>query len=201
MSKRNKRIVAGLVLLGLIALWAGWRHGKTEADDADPAGKTRGETVAAVVKVSRGKLGAPLTLAGAFKPFQDVDVRAKVAGYIKKIYVDVGSRVTENQTIAILEVPELAAELAGADAAVRRSKQEILRSKGDVERAKSAHAATHAMYERLKQAAQQKAGLVAQQEVDDAQAKDLEGEAQVSSAEAALNAAQQAFEVAEANAK
>jgi len=154
-----------------------------------------------VVKVSRGKLGAPLTLAGAFKPFQDVDVRAKVAGYIKKIYVDVGSRVTENQTIAILEVPELAAELAGADAAVRRSKQEILRSKGDVERAKSAHAATHAMYERLKQAAQQKAGLVAQQEVDDAQAKDLEGEAQVSSAEAALNAAQQAFEVAEANAK
>src|SRR6266481_828543 len=201
MSKRNKRIVAGLVLLGLIALWAGWRHGKTEADDADPAGKTRGEVVAAVVKVSRGKLGAPLTLAGAFKPFQDVDVHAKVAGYIKKIYVDVGSRVTENQTIAILEVPELAAELAGADAAVRRSKQEILRSKGDVERAKSAHAATHAMYERLKQAAQQKAGLVAQQEVDDAQAKDLEGEAQVSSAEAALNAAQQAFEVAEANAK
>jgi RND family efflux transporter MFP subunit len=201
MSKRNKLIVAGLVFLGLIALWAGWHHGKTEADDADPAGKANGEVVAAVVKVSRGKLGAPLTLAGAFKPFQDVDVHAKVAGYIKKIYVDVGSRVTENQTIAILEVPELAAERAGADAAVRRSKQEILRSKGDVERAKSAHAATHAMYERLKQAAQQKAGLVAQQEVDDAQAKDLEGEAQVSSAEAALNAAQQALEVAEANAK
>jgi RND family efflux transporter MFP subunit len=137
----------------------------------------------------------------AFKPFQDVDVQAKVAGYIKKIYVDVGFRVTEAQTLAVLEVPELAAELAGADAAVRRSRQEILRSKGDVERAKSAHAAAHAMYERLKQAALQKAGLVAQQEVDDAQAKDLEGEAQVSSAEAALNAAQQALEVAEANAK
>jgi RND family efflux transporter MFP subunit len=157
--------------------------------------------VAAVVKVSRGKLGTPLTLAGAFKPFQDVDVHAKVAGYIKKIYVDVGSRVTEGQTLAVLEVPELAAELAGADAAARRSKQEILRAQGDVQRAKSAHTATHAMYERLKQAAQQKAGLVAQQEVDDAQAKDLEGEAQVSSAEAALNAAQQALEVAEANAK
>jgi RND family efflux transporter MFP subunit len=201
MSKNSKSLIAGLFFLGLIALWAGWRHGRTEADDANPAGKAKGEVVAAVVKVSRGKLGAPLTLAGAFKPFQDVDVHAKVAGYIKKIYVDVGTRVTEGQTLAVLEVPELAAELAGADAAVRRSKQEILRSKGDVERAKSAHAATHAMYERLKQAAQQKAGLVAQQEVDDAQAKDLEGEAQVSSAEAALNAAQQAFEVAEANAK
>ena len=201
MSKNSKLVIAGLVFLVLIALWAGWRHGKTEADDAEPGGKTHGEIVAAVVKVSRGKLGAPLTLAGAFKPFQDVDVHAKVAGYIKTIYVDVGSRVKEGQTLAVLEVPELAAELAGADAAVRRSKQEILRSQGDVERAKSAHVATHAMYERLKQAAQQKAGLVAQQEVDNAQAKDLEGEAQVSSAEAALNAAQQAFEVAEANAK
>jgi len=201
MSKNSKLVIAGLAFLGLIALWAGWRHGRTEADDADPKGKTHGEVVAAVVKVSRGKLGTPLTLAGAFKPFQDVDVHAKVAGYIKKIYVDVGSRVTEGQTLAVLEVPELAAELAGADAAVRRSKQEILCSKGDVERAKSAHVATHAMYERLKQAAQQRAGLVAQQEVDNAQAKDLEGEAQVSSAEAALNAAQQAFEVTEANAK
>jgi len=201
MSKRNKLIVAGLVFLGLIALWSGWRHGKTEADGADPAGKTHGETVAAVVKVSRGKLGSPLTLAGGFKPFQDVDVHAKVAGYIKKIYVDVGSRVSEGQTIAILEVPELAAQLAGADAAVRRSRQEISRAQGDVERAKSGHVAVHAMYERLRQAAQQKAGLVAQQEVDNAQAKDLEGEAQVSSAEASLNSAQQALEVAEANAK
>jgi RND family efflux transporter MFP subunit len=201
MSKNGKLVIAGLVCLGLIALWAGWRHGRTEADDADPARKAHGDVVAAVVKASRGKLGTPLTLAGAFKPFQDVDVHAKVAGYIKKIYVDVGSRVSEGQTLAVLEVPELAAQLAGADAAVRRARQEISRAQGDVERAKSGHVAVHAMYERLKQAAEQKAGLVAQQEVDNAQAKDLEGEAQVSSAEAALNAAQQALEVAEANAK
>jgi len=201
MSKMSKLVIAGLVFLGLIALWAGWRHGKTEADDAEHGRKAHGEIVAAVVKVSRGKLGAPLTLAGAFKPFQDVDVHAKIAGYIKTISVDVGSRVNAGQTLAILEVPELAAQLAGADAAVRRSRQEISRAQGDVERAKSAHVAVHAMYQRLRQAAEQKAGLVAQQEVDNAQAKDLEGEAQVSSAEAALNAAQQALEVAEANAK
>jgi RND family efflux transporter MFP subunit len=201
MSKNSKLVIAGLVFLGLIALWAGWRHGKTEADDAERPGKAHGEIVAAVVKVSRGKLGAPLTLAGAFKPFQDVDVHAKVAGYIKKIYVDVGSRVNADQTLAVLEVPELAAQLAGADAAVRRSRQEISRAQGDVERAKSAHAAVHAMFQRLQQASEQRAGLVAQQEVDNAHAKDLEGEAQVFSAEAALNAAQQALEGAEANAK
>ena len=201
MSKKNKLVIAGLVFVVILALWGGWRHGKTEADDADPGGKGHREMVAAVVKVSRGKLGAPLNLAGAFKPFQDVDVHAKVAGYIKKIYVDVGSRVAEGQTLAVLEVPELAAQLAGADAAVRRSRQEISRAQGDVERAKSAHVAVHAMCQRLQQASEQRVGLVAQQEVDNARAKDLEAEAQVSSAEAALNAAQQAFEVAEANAK
>jgi RND family efflux transporter MFP subunit len=201
MSKRNKLIIAGLAFLGLIALWAGWRHGKTEADESDSSTATGGEVTAAVTRVQRGAIAQSLTIAGAFKPFQEIDVHAKVAGYIKVIYVDVGSHVKEGQTLAILEVPELTAELAGADAAVRRSRQEIRRAQGDVDRAKSAHVATHAMYERLKQASQQKAGLVAQQEVDNAEAKDLEGEAQVSSAEAALDAAQQALEVAEANAR
>src|SRR5258708_28528919 len=57
------------------------------------------------------------------------------------------------------------------------------------------------MDQRLQEAAEQKAGLVAQQEADNARAKDLEGEAQVSSAEAALSGARQALEVAEANAR
>jgi RND family efflux transporter MFP subunit len=201
MSKQNQLLLLGAAVVAVIALWLGLRRGKTEADDLDPPGKSHGEMVAAVVRVTRGKLGAPLTLAGAFKPFQDVDVHAKVAGYIKAIYVDVGSHVKEGQTLAVLEVPELAAELTGADAAVRRAKEEIHRAQGDVERAKSAHEAVHAMCMRLQQAAQQKAGLVAQQEIDDAHAKDMEGEAQISSAEAALNAAQQALEVAEANAR
>lgn len=54
-------------------------------------------------------------------------------------------------------------------------------------------------FKRLSDAAKTREGLVAQQEIDDTQAKDLESEAQVSSAKAALSAAQQALEVAEAN--
>jgi RND family efflux transporter MFP subunit len=201
MSKKIQMLVAGVVFVALIALWAGWRHGKTEADGGDPSTDASGEMAAAVARVGRGTIAQSLTIAGAFKPFQEIDVHAKVAGYIQKIYVDVGDHVHEGQVLAVLEIPELTAELAGADAAVRRSQQEIRRAEGDVKRAQSAHAAAHAMYDRLSQAAKQKAGLVAQQEVDDFQAKDLESEAQVSSAQAALNAAQQALEVAEANQK
>jgi RND family efflux transporter MFP subunit len=196
---RKTKMVLGIVL-GLLALAAGWRwlgHSRSEASDSDSDSSV--EVGAAVAHVQRGTIENTLTIAGAFKPFQDVDVHAKVAGYIRKIYVDVGDHVKDGQTLVVLEVPELAAELAGATAAVRRSEQEIHKAQGDVERAKSSHAAAHAMYDRLKQASEQKAGLVAQQEVDDAQAKDLEAEAGVSSAQAAFSMAQQALQVAQAN--
>jgi len=198
MSK--KRI--GVVVLALALLAAGWRwFGRaTEVDDA--AHPTAGDTViAAVVKVERGPMDSTLTIAGEFKPFQEVEVHAKVAGYIRKIYVDVGDHVKQGQTLAILEVPELAAQLGGADAAVRRAKEEIRQEQGDVQRAQSAHAAAHSMYARMKQASEQQKGLLAQQELDDAEAKDLETEAQVASAQAALSAAEQQVEVSAANQK
>jgi RND family efflux transporter MFP subunit len=200
---RKTKIVLGVVavLIALMGVWRWLGHSRTEANDGDSASGVSGEVIAAVAPVQRSTIENTLTIAGAFKPFQDVDLHAKVAGYIKTIYVDVGSHVKEGQTLAVLEVPELAAELAGADAAVRRSREEIRRAQGDVARATSAHAAAHAMFDRLRQASEQRAGLVAQQEVDDAQAKDLEAEAQVSSAQASLDAAQQALEVAQATQK
>jgi len=194
---RNKLFVAIAVLfIGGVGAWQ-----LLARRTPQPNHDERRIPVAAVVKAERRSLGAPLTLAGAFKPFQDVDIHAKVAGYIKAIYVDVGSHVKEGETMAVLEVPELAAELTGADATVQRAKEEIRRAQGDVDRAKSGYAAAHAMYDRLSQAAGQRQGLVAQQDVDNAQAKDLEGAAQISSTQAALNAAQQALNVALADQK
>lgn len=182
----------------------GWRWmGRTPSEAANPDYSDRGTAIteAAVVRVERRSLGDTLTIAGEFKPFQDVEVHAKVAGYIRTINVDVGDHVKEGQVLAVLEVPELAAELSGADAAVRRSEEEIRRAQSDVVRAQSSHAATHSGYARLKQASDSRAGLVAQQEIDDAEAKDLESEAQVSSAQAQLSAARQQLEMAQANQK
>jgi RND family efflux transporter MFP subunit len=196
----KKWIVAGvaLVLIGfLVWLWVG--RGSSEADGPSNAAHSSDAVPAAVARAERTTIGNTLTISGEFKPFQDVDIHAKVAGYIKGIYVDVGDHVKEGQTIAVLEVPELAAQLAGSDAAVRRAKEEIGRAEADLERAKSTHAAMHSAYVRLNEAAKTRHGLVAQQELDDAQAKDLETGAQVSSATSTLSAAQQELEVAEAN--
>ena len=200
-SMKKNKLWIGLGAAAVATVFVWWTahtprqvngSGEHERDEGVPA---------AVVRVRRGPIENGMVLAGNFKAFQDVDVHAKVAGYIRTIYVDVGDHVKEGQVLAVLEVPELAAELAGSDAAVRRAKEEVRRAEGDVVRAKSTHAAAHAMSERLTQAAKEKQGLVAQQEVDDAQAKDLESEAQISSSEAALSSAQQALEVAQANQK
>jgi RND family efflux transporter MFP subunit len=177
--------------------WLG--RGSSEADSSKDSGGGSAEVTAAVARVERRTIANRLTISGEFKPFQDVDVHAKVAGYIKVIYVDVGDHVKLGQTLAILEVPELAAQLSGADATVRRATEEIGRAKGDLERARSTHSATHSAYTRLSDAAKTQAGLVAQQELDDSQAKDLETEAQVSSAKSALSAAEQELQVAQAS--
>jgi RND family efflux transporter MFP subunit len=190
-----------LVVAAAFLLWMWIGRSSSEADaPGNPSAGTE-DVTAAVARVERRSIGDALTVAGEFKPFQDVDVHAKVAGYIKTIYVDVGTHVKEGQTLAVLEVPELAAQLAGADAAVRRATEEIGRAQGDLARARSTHSAAHSAYQRLSDASKTKEGLVAQQELDDAQAKDLEAEAQVSSAKSALSAAEQELEVSQANQK
>ena len=199
MTRKRLWIAAAVLLAIVLSIWRWTWRGPTEADDQNHPLAASAEAVAAVARAERHNVGNTLTIAGEFKPFQDVDVHAKVAGYIKAIYVDVGDHVKTGQTLAVLEIPELAAQLAGADAAVRRSKEEIRRAESDLARAQSAHAAAHSAYARLKQAAESRAGLVAQQEIDDSQAKDLEFEAQVSSSSAALSAAQQQLQMAEAN--
>jgi RND family efflux transporter MFP subunit len=174
--------VAALVLSGAWFAFSG-----RSSKDAQPQAATL--PPAAVVLVQRKPISSSLTLSGEFRPFQEVEVHAKVAGYVRKIYVDVGDRVKAGQTLAVLEVPELSAQVQGADAAVRRAKDSIRRAQGDLDRARSLHAATHLDYTRLKDASAARPGLIAEQELDNAMAMDKEGEAQISADEAALSEA------------
>jgi RND family efflux transporter MFP subunit len=63
------------------------------------------------------------------------------------------------------------------------------------------HAATHLDYTRLKEASAERPGLIAEQELDDAQAKDKEGEAQIAASEAALSEARNQLDEAFAQQK
>lgn len=154
---------------------------------------------ARVATAQRGDISHVLTLAGQFQSYQVVDVHPKVSGYMKKINVDIGDIVHEGQTLAVLEVPELKAQLQQTVYAEDQSKEQVTEAQHEIGRASATHAALHASYERLQEAAKGHPGLIAQQELDDAQAKDLAAEAQVDAAKAALAAAKQHAGVAEAD--
>src|SRR5579864_3211644 len=183
-------VLGGAVVLGLLA-------GGCTSRAATPVG---GDVpTVAVAKVERGDLSQTLTLAAEFRPFQEIDVHAKVAGYLKAIYVDVGDRVHTGQLLATLEIPELRDELQQDEAAVRRSAEEIKRAQADLNRTESAHAVAHLSATRLEGVMKERPNLVAQQDIDDAQGRDRVAEAQVATAQATLAAAEQQLEVSKAN--
>ena len=164
--------------------------------DAEASAATASEIpTVAVAKAATADLSRDLILTAEFKPYQEVDVMAKVSGYVKEIRVDVGDRVKEGDLLATLEVPEMADDLRKSQAGVRHSQSEVARAQDEIARAKSAHDIAHLSYNRLLQASLKKPGLIAQQEIDDAQSKDLVAEAQLSAANSSLAAAGQQVDV------
>jgi RND family efflux transporter MFP subunit len=147
----------------------------------------------------RGNIAHTLSLAGQFQAYQVVDVHPKVTGFMVKINVDIGDRVHKGQTLAVLEVPELNAQLKGAGFEVQRAKDDLLRTQHEIKRAEASYAALHSDYQRLVETSKEQPGLIAQQELDDAQGKDLAAQAQVDAAKAAASAAQQHEQVAHAD--
>jgi RND family efflux transporter MFP subunit len=152
------------------------------------AGTSEIPTVA-VARTTTENLSHDLILTAEFRPFQEVDVMAKVAGYIKQINVDVGDRVKLGDPLATLEIPEMADDQRRANAAVERSQSEVARASDELRRAESAHDMVHISLQRLAAVAEKRPGLIAQQEIDDARSKDLVAEAQIASAKSGLAAA------------
>ena len=154
---------------------------------------------ASVALVKMGNIAHTLSLAGQFQPYQVVDVHPKVSGFMVKINVDIGDRVRKGQTLAVLEVPELQAQLEGTKFDMQQATSDILRAQHEVKRAEAIHAAERLDYQRLLDTSKAQPGLVAQQELDDAQSKDLSSASQVDAAKAAAEAAQQHAQSARAN--
>jgi RND family efflux transporter MFP subunit len=178
----------------LLAVCAGACSGsRAAAVTAAPA------AAVAVATVARADVAQTLRLAAEFRPYQEIEVHSKVAGFVKAIKVDVGDRVRAGQLLAELEIPELRDELQQDDAAVRRSAEEIKRAQADLARTESGHEATHLSSTRLEAVRKERPNLVAQQDIDDAQGRDRVAEAQVATARAAVAAAEQQLEVSRAN--
>ncbi len=153
----------------------------------------------AVAIVQRGNISHVLSLAGQFQPYQVVEVHAKVSGYVRHIYVDIGDRVHAGQTLATLEVPELNAQFRGTQSEALRSQDAITSAQHRMSRAKSLHTALQANYDRLSMASAQRPGLIAAQELDNARSQADASQEQLDAATADLSGAKRGADAATAD--
>jgi RND family efflux transporter MFP subunit len=184
-------------LIGILAaLLACGRADKVHAKN--PGELAPGGVSVGVMQVRRKPLGRTLTLSSELVPFQEIDVYAKEAGFVKELNVDYGSRVQANQVLATLEIPELQLQVKEDDAAVKNAAAQIPHAQDELNRVQAQQTVLQLQFDRLNGVAQAKPGLVAQQEVDDSQGKALASAAQVEGAKSNLQSAESVLAAAQA---
>jgi RND family efflux transporter MFP subunit len=152
------------------------------ADDQEQLAPT-----VAAVRVARADLAQELVFPAEFHPWYAVDLHAKVAGFVKNLSVDLGSRVKAGDILAELDIPLLAEDIAGGRALLRRSESEVQRAEAAAEDA-------HIGYTRLAAVSKADPQLLAQQEIDTAQEKDRSATAMLASAQQQVQVAQAALD-------
>jgi len=146
--------ILGLVLLAAAAI-AVWRV--IVAHEKPPAAEP--PVAVAVARVTRQDLYNRLTIPAEFRPYVEAELHAKVSGFVREMLVDFGDRVKSNQLLATLEVPELHDELHNAIATEQKAEADYTNA--------------HLIYLRLAAVNKEHPNLVAQQDLDTAEAKDL----------------------------
>lgn len=97
------------------------------------------------VAVERGQTEQTLRIPGEFLPYQSVELRARVPGFVEAVRVDRGSTVKKGQLLVTLSAPEMKAQLLEAQAKAKALEAQRLEAEAKV-------VAAETTYERLKAA-------------------------------------------------
>jgi RND family efflux transporter MFP subunit len=161
-SKKALVVGAVVVLVIILIIIVSGKRSHTVAEGA--------ATVVATAPVTREDLFNHVTIPAEFRPYVEVELHAMVSGYVDRMNVDFGDKVKAGQLLATLEVPELQDELHSAVA--------------NFEKAEVDYTNAHLMYTRLEAVNRQNPNLVAQQDLDTAQARDGATAAAIAAAKA-----------------
>jgi RND family efflux transporter MFP subunit len=152
-----------------------------------PSGSTPAPGPASIdiVRVVEQPLRVQLSLPGELRPYQSVDIYARITGFVRSVRVDRGSRVRTGELLAELEAPELLAQRAEAQSKLQAAEAQlgVARSKAE------ADAGTH---DRLRAAAAVP-GVVAGNDVLIAEKAVESSRSQVAAAQQNIEAARQAL--------
>lgn len=182
-------------LIPVVILWTGC--GERPAPTTVSAEGSPLPTVAFSL-LKKEALSKEIVLTGEFRAYQVADLHAKINGFLRQIRVDVGSFVKTGEVLATVEVPEMDSDIAQTLAERRRTEAELGRARAELGRAQANLSLVNVSLTRLAAAAKAEPGIIAQQEIDEAQARKAAAEAQVESARAAIGVEESRIGVAKA---
>lgn len=168
-SRRGRAlpIVIAVVLVGAVGVGIVPRMRQAKARDAEVRANTGAPTVF-TERVTRDTSATTLELPGSIAGLRETDIFARTNGFVKALRVDIGSMVRTGDTLALLDMPDVAEQLGQARASL--------------EQAEATATLTRATLTRWRTLREQ--GVVTPQEFDERQAAANVAEATVRSARA-----------------
>jgi len=85
-----------------------------------------------VIHPQRGNSTSDLTLPGMIQAFSQSPIYARVDGYVRNWYVDIGAHVTKGQMLAEIDAPEVDQQLNQARAMLSQAETSLALAKGAI---------------------------------------------------------------------
>ena len=161
-------VLAGVLVVGFFFVHYQRRH-KTNELAATTKTEMSGPPPVDVVSAKSSPLTQRLVLPGETAAWYDSKIYARVNGYVEKWLVDIGDHVSNGQTLALIETPELDAQLQAARAKLSAAQAEVNVKQANADFAKST-------YERWRTSPQ---GVVSEQERESKKAASIGAESEL----------------------
>lgn len=101
-----------------------------------------------VERVEKGRLERVLRQPATLKPFEKVTVHARATGYAREVRADIGDEVEAGAVLVELEIPEMKADLAAAEAKVGTTEAMVEKAEANVAFKKSLLELTRNLHEK-----------------------------------------------------
>lgn len=116
---RRGSMAGGLAVVGIVVVFGAlaWWGIASRARAMTELRRDTAELAVPSVSVVQPKHGAPqeeIDLPGAIQPFAEAPIYARTSGYLKRRFVEMGTRVRANQLLAEIDAPELEQQLQQA---------------------------------------------------------------------------------------
>lgn len=126
-------------------------------------------------EIKKEKLSTELTMPAELVGFQQVDLYAKVASFVKELKVDIGTQVKKGQLLLVLDAPEISSQLNAAESRLHSQQ--------------SVYTASNSTYKRLLETSKVE-GTVSSNDLEQAEARKNADFAQLQAAKASYKEVQ-----------